>query len=79
MNAYERLVQFLQPTLFAMSLQAVLTFFTDGHVWSIENFCAELLKRLIYGNEQAETAIEHILSESIVKIKQFQFSFVLQI
>lgn len=69
MNAYEKLVHFLQPTLFAMSLQAVLTFFTDGHVWHLENFCAELIKRLIYANEQAETAIEHILSEFDGKIE----------
>lgn len=66
MVAYERLVRFLQPTLFAMSLQAILTFFTDGSVWNIENFCAEILKRLIYSNEQAETAIEYMLSKEMI-------------
>lgn len=63
MSVYEKLVNFVQPDLFAMSLQAILTFFSDGRIWNIENFCAEILKRFIYTNEQAETVIEQLLSK----------------
>lgn len=62
MSVYEKLVIFIQPDLFAMSLQAILTFFCDAHVWVIENFCAEILKRFIYSNEQADSIVEQMLS-----------------
>lgn len=62
MSAYEKLVEFLQPDLFAMSLQAILTFFSDGRVWRVENFCSEILKRFVYNNTQAESIIDQILS-----------------
>lgn len=62
MSTYEKLVNFVQPDLFAMSLQAILTFFSDAHLWVIENFCAEILKRFIFSNEQADAILEQILS-----------------
>lgn len=66
MQVYEKLLSFLFPDLFIMTLQATTTFFTEARIWNIEFFCAELLKRFLTDPEHTVATINVLLSKYTV-------------
>lgn len=70
-RAYEKLLDFVMPDTFSLTLHSLSTFITEANVWSVEFFCIELLKRLLIDNSKAEETMDYLLSEYISKCNGF--------
>ncbi|KAK5641799.1 hypothetical protein RI129_010346 [Pyrocoelia pectoralis] len=60
-RTYEKLIRFSLPYTYNIVLNAIITFYTESHMWHTEYLCATLLKRLLLVSKEGAMTIHSIL------------------